>query len=91
MSVTHGLIEEELHKLVASGEDGATDRDDGALIAEASRRARSRAGLMTSNVPSAEAMDHWEAVLEEMRDEEAGEPDDERSAVDEGVRAQLIP
>jgi hypothetical protein len=90
MSVTDGLIEEELHKIVASGADGATDRDD-ALIAEATRRARSRAGLTTTNAPSAEAMEHWETVLEEIRDEGKSEPEDERSATDEGVRAQLIP
>ncbi len=90
MSVTDGLIEDELHKIVASGEDGATDRDDGALIVEASRRARSRAGLMTTNAPSAEAMEHWEGVLEGIRDEES-QPEAGRSAADDGMRAQLIP
>ncbi|PZS29607.1 MAG: hypothetical protein DLM58_15215 [Pseudonocardiales bacterium] len=68
----------------------ATDRDDGALIVEASRRARSRAGMMTTNEPSAEAMEHWEGVLEEMPDEE-GQPEAGQSAADDGMRAQLIP
>jgi hypothetical protein len=90
MSITDGLIAEELHKLVTSGEDAATDRDDGALIAEASRRARSRAGLMTTNAPSAEALGHWEAVLEAIRDAE-DERKVERPAADDDVRAQLIP
>ena len=89
MSVTDGLIEEELHKIVASGEDGVTARDDGAIIEEASRRARGRAGLMTTNAQSAEAMDHWEAVLTEIRDEE-GEPEDERSAADDGAAVEVI-
>jgi hypothetical protein len=89
MSVTDGLMEEELHKIVASGADGATDRDDGTIIEEASRRARGRAGLMTTNAQNAEAMDHWEAVLTEIRDEE-GEPADERSAADDGAAVEVI-
>jgi len=89
MSVTDGLIEEELHKIVVSGEDGMTAQADGELIAEAIRRARSRAGLMTTNPQDAEAVDHWESVLAELRDEAASQGDGGSS--DNGVRAQLIP
>ncbi len=90
MSMTDGLIEEELHKLVASGEDDAAPRADGDIIAEATRRARGRAGLMTTNPQGAEVVEHWGAVLADIRDE-AGERGDEGSPVDDGVRAQLIP
>jgi hypothetical protein len=90
MSVTDGLIEEELHKIVATGEDGASVRDDDALIAEASRRARGRAGLMVDNAPSAAETEHWEGVLGEIRDE-GHASERERSAIEDGVRAQLIP
>ncbi len=67
MSVTDGLIEEELRTMVAGG---ATARADDELIAEARRRALDRAGLMVANTPSDEAVGHWEAVLDEIRREE---------------------
>ncbi|MDQ2787864.1 MAG: hypothetical protein M3Y58_22985 [Chloroflexota bacterium] len=89
MSVTAGLIEEELHKMIASGEDGMAARADGELIAEATRRARSRAGLMTTNPQDAEAVEHWESVLAELRGEAA--PQGDEGSGNNAVRAQLIP
>jgi Domain of unknown function (DUF2382) len=62
----------------------------GRLLADGEMPARSRAGMMTTNAPSAAAMEHWEGVLEEIRDEE-GQPEAGRSAADDGMRAQLIP
>ena len=56
---------------------------------KATRRARSRAGLMTTNPQDARAVDHWESVLAELRDEAASQGDGGSS--DNGVRAQLIP
>jgi hypothetical protein len=91
MASIDALIEEELRKIVASGEDAATAKDDATIIEEASRRARSRAGLMTANAPSADAQEHWGGVLAAIREEGEGEPRDEPSATEEAVRAQLIP
>ncbi len=89
MSVTDRLIEEELHKMIVSGDDGMTARADGELIAEATRRARSRAGLMTTNPQDVGAMEHWERVLAEFRDEATPQADGGSSGND-AVRAQLI-
>lgn len=73
MSMTDRLIEEELRRIVATGEDGATTQTDSAIIAEATRRALGRAGLMTPSTQDAEAVEHWEKVLGELRDEAANQ------------------
>lgn len=68
MAITDGLIEEELRKMVASGAADATAQTDRDIIAEATRRARRRAGLMTTNTPGAAAREHWASVLAAIRD-----------------------
>ncbi len=82
MSVTDGMIEEELRKILENGEDAASGWSDDEVIVEASRRAYGRAGLMITHAPDTAMMDHWEAMIAEIRSE-AGEQ--------ETVRAQLIP
>ncbi len=73
MSMTDGLIDEELRMIVANGEDVARAWSDDAIIAEASRRARGRAGSMVTSGPDATAMDNWRAVIAACRHGTAGE------------------
>ncbi len=90
MSMTDGLIDEELRTIIANGEDVAAAWSDDAIIAEASRRAHGRAGSMVTSGPNAAAMDHWRAVIAACRQGTDGE-DKAHTRVEEGVRAQLIP
>ena len=90
MSMTDGLIDEELRMIVANGEDVARAWSDDAIIAEASRRARGRAGSMVTSGPDAEAMDHWRAMIAAYR-QGTDREDKAHTRVEEGVRAQLIP
>jgi len=90
MSVTDGLIEEELRKVLENNEAAASGWNDDEIIAEASRRAYGRAGLMIAHAPDAAAMDRWTAMIAEIRSD-AGGQETARTRVAEGVRAQLIP
>jgi len=90
MSVADGLIEEELRKILENGENVAGGWNDDEIIAEASRRAYGRAGLMIAHVPDAAAMDHWGAMIAAIRSE-AGAHEQETARVADDVRNQLIP
>ena len=90
MSMTDGLIDEELRTIIANGEDVAAAWSDDAIITEASRRAHGRAGSMVTRGPDAATMDHWRAVIAACRQ---GRADQEgaQTRIEEGVRTQLIP
>ena len=90
MSMTDGLIEDELRTIIANGEDVAAAWSDDAIIAEASRRAHGRAGSMVTSGPNAAAMDHWLAVIAACRQGTDGQ-ERAHTRVEESVRAQLIP
>ncbi len=90
MSMTDGLIDEELRKIVTNGEDRASAWSDDEVIAEASRRARGRAGSIVTSGPDAAAMDHWLAVIATCRQGTDGQ-EGVQTRVAEGVRTQLIP
>ncbi len=90
MAMTDGLIEDELRTIIANGEDVASAWSDDEVIAEASRRARGRAGSMVTSGPNAAAMDHWLAVIAACRQGTDGQ-ERAHTRVEESVRAQLIP
>ncbi len=90
MSVTDGLIEEELRKILKNSGAVAGGWNDDEIIAEASRRAYGRAGLMIAHAPDAAAMDHWGVMIAAIRSE-AGEHHRETARVADDVRNQLIP
>ena len=89
MTQTDGLVEDEVRKIIASGEDVTNSWDEVQVVAEASRRAHHRAGLMTTNAPETDDMEHWQAVMAQARaDNDAEASADARTAA---VRDQLIP
>lgn len=90
MSVTDGLIEEELHKILENGEAVASGWSDDEIIAEASRRAYGRAGLMIAHAPDAAAIHHWEAMIAEIR-ADTGEQKTAPARVEDDTRTQLVP